>query len=61
MAGLVPAIHAFAEEKPPKTWMPGTSQVKPGHDDELDVMSKIPSKGLNCVDLSGYCGFATLA
>ncbi|NEW88591.1 hypothetical protein DU475_15145 [Rhodopseudomonas sp. WA056] len=24
MAGLVPAIHAFAEQQRRKTWMPGT-------------------------------------
>jgi hypothetical protein len=31
MAGLVPAIHVFATGK---TWMPGTSLDKPGHDDD---------------------------
>jgi hypothetical protein len=32
MAGLVPAIHVFVLRER-KTWMPGTSQDKPGHDE----------------------------
>jgi hypothetical protein len=32
MAGLVPAIHVFLLLAT-KTWMPGTSLDKPGHDE----------------------------
>jgi hypothetical protein len=55
MADSFPAIHAFAGEKAAKDVDAGN---RSGHDEELDATSKIPSKGLNCVDLSGYCGFA---
>jgi hypothetical protein len=32
MPGLVPGIHVFLP-RPGKTWMAGTSQDKPGHDE----------------------------
>jgi hypothetical protein len=57
MAGLDPAIHVPAEANRQSRGCPD----KPGDGGEWDAMSKIPSKGLNCVDLSGYCGFAMTA
>jgi hypothetical protein len=32
MPGLVPGIHVFTATWKSKTWMAGSSQVKPGHD-----------------------------
>jgi hypothetical protein len=53
MAGLDPAIHVFASDgrfrgKRKKTWMPGSSQVKPGHDERK--LSKNTPKRITAVD-----------
>jgi hypothetical protein len=38
MAGLGPAIHVFDAAGQSKTWMPGTNQDEPGHDETLGAV-----------------------
>src|SRR5439155_2277434 len=54
MPGLGPGIHALCLHAQNKTWMAGSSQVKPGHDGEMKSSQHQMHPRIHADELAGH-------